>query len=78
MGIPLMIQEKDNERIEMLKKDFGILKKIEVIRVALTLMEKEAQHMKRVKRWKNAAKLVAESSQEINKAFQKHSRMKSE
>lgn len=77
MGIPLMIQEKDNERIEMLKKDFGINKKIDVIRAALALMEKEAQRIKRVKRWKHAAKLVAESSHEVNKEFQRHSRIKS-
>lgn len=76
MGIPLMIQEKDNERIEMLKKDFGISKKIDVIRAALALMEKEAERIKRVKRWKHAAKLVAKSSDEVNKDFQRHSRIK--
>lgn len=76
MGIPLMIQEKDNERIEHLKKDFGISKKIDVIRMALTLMENEAQRLTRIKRWKHAAKLVAENSLEINKEFQPHSRIK--
>lgn len=76
MGIPLMIQEKDNERIEHLKKDFGINKKIDVIRMALSLMEKEAQRLSRIKRWKHAAKLVAENSHEVNKEFQRHSIIK--
>lgn len=34
MGIPLMIQEQDNKRIEQLKKIFGINKKIDVLRAA--------------------------------------------
>ncbi len=77
MGIPLMIQEKDNQRIDHLKKDLGIHKKIDVIRAALALLEKEAERVKRIKRWKHAARLVAKSSHEINKEFQPHSRIKS-
>lgn len=78
MGIPLMIQEEDNRRIDHLKKDLGIHKKIDVIRAALALLEKEAERVKRIKRWKHAAKLVAKSSHEVNKEFQAHSRIKSE
>lgn len=78
MGIPLMIQEADNERIEHLKKDLKIRKKIDVIRAALVLLEKEAERIKKIERWKRAAKLVAKSSEEINKEFQSHSRIKSE
>ncbi len=78
MGIPLMIQESDNIRIEHLKKDFGIHKKIDVIRAGLTLLEKEAQRLKKIKRWKHAAQLAAKSSQAVNKELQKHSRLKSE
>ncbi|HLB41724.1 MAG TPA: hypothetical protein VJN02_02530 [Gammaproteobacteria bacterium] len=78
MGIPLMIQKKDNQRIEHLKKDFGILKKIDVIRAGLALLEKEAARKKRIKRWQQAAKLVSKSSHKINKEFQHHSRIKSE
>ncbi len=77
MGIPLMIQEDDNKRIEHLKKDFAIHKKIDVIRAGLALLEKEAERIKRVKRWKHAAKLVSKSSAEVNKEFQPHSRLKS-
>lgn len=78
MGIPLMIQEEDNRRIDHLKKDLGIHKKIDVVRAAISLLEKEAERIKRVKRWKHAAKLVCKSSAEINKEFKPYSRIKSE
>jgi archaellum component FlaC len=78
MGKPLMIQQEDNDRIEQLKKDLGINKKIDVIRAALQLLENEAERIKRIKRWKHATKLVAKSSRTINKEFQRHSRIKSE
>lgn len=77
MGKPLMIQQIDDERIEILKKDLKIHKKIDVIRAALTLLEHEAERLKRIKRWKNAAELVAKSSQIVNQEFQKNSRIKS-
>lgn len=77
MGVPLMIQEEDHRRIDQLKKDLGIHKKINVIRAGLALLEKEAEHLKRVKRWKRAAKLVAKNSHAVNKEFQAHSRIKS-
>lgn len=76
MGIPLMIQENDNRRIETLKKDFGIHKKIDVIRAGLSLLEEEAARIKKIKRWKQAARLVSKNSAEINKEFQAHSRIK--
>lgn len=77
MGIPLMIQEEDNLRIEHLKKSLSIRKKIDVVRAGLMLLEKEAERLKRIKRWKHAAKLVAKNSEEVNKEFQSHSRIKS-
>lgn len=77
MGIPLMIQEKDNERIEHLKKILGLHKKIDIIRAGLLSLEKEVERMKKIKRWKQAAKLVAKNSYRINKEFQPHSRIKS-
>lgn len=76
MGIPIMIQEADNKRIESLKKDLGIPKKIDIIRAGLELLEKEALRIKKIKRWKRAVKLVSKESQHINKEFQKHSRLK--
>ena len=73
-----MIQAEDDRRIEHLKKDFGIRKKIDVVRAALTLLEKEAERIKRIRRWKVAAKLVAKNSHRVNKDFQTHSRIKAE
>lgn len=78
MGIPLMIQEMDNERIEALKKEFGIHKKIDVIRAGLKLLEHEAERIHKVNRWKHAARLVAKNSHGVNLDFQTHSRMKSD
>ncbi len=78
MGIPLMIQKIDHQRIEDLKINLGIHKKIEVIRAGLELLEKQAEQLKKIKRWKQAARLVAKNSYEVNKAFQAHSRIKSE
>jgi hypothetical protein len=77
MGIPLMIQEQDNRRIEHLKKDLGIHKKIDVIRAGLALLEKGAERMDRIKRWERATKLVIKSSHAVNKEFQRYARIKS-
>jgi hypothetical protein len=76
MGIPLMIQERDNLMIEHLKKALGIHKKIDIIRAGLVLLEKESHRLQRIENWKRAAKLVADNSEAINQEFQKHSRMK--
>lgn len=73
MGVPLMIQEKDNLRIECLKKDFGFSKKIDVVRAGLSLLEKELARTKKIERWMQAAKLVSKSSEKVNKEFQLHS-----
>jgi hypothetical protein len=78
MGIPLMIQDADHQHIENLKKLLNIHKKIDVVRAGLALLDKEASRQKKVKRWKQAAKLVVNSSHAVNKEFQTHSRIKSE
>jgi ATP-dependent Lon protease len=76
MSKQLTIQDKDRERIEHLMKDFQIKKQIDVIRAGLDLLEKEAIRLKKIKRWKQAAKAVAENSKTVNKSFQKFSRLK--
>ena len=78
MGISLMIQKADDLKIERIKQDLGIAKKIDVVRAGLALLEKESERLKKIKRWKRAAKLVAKSSVAVNKVFQKHSRIKSD
>lgn len=76
MGRPLMIQEEDERRIEILKKKLGIQRKVDVLRAGIDLLEKEAARRERIRRWKRAAALVARTSREVNTEFQPHSRMK--
>ncbi len=76
MGRPLMIQEKDERRIESLKKRLGIQRKVDVLRAGIDLLEKEAERRERIRRWRKAAALVAGTSRKINAEFQLHSRMK--
>lgn len=76
MGKPLMIQEWDDERIEALKEKTGAKTKVDVVRAGLDLLEKETERTARIRRWKQAAKLAAKSSQHTNLEFQKSSRLK--
>ena len=76
MGKPLMIQPDDFDRIESLKKKTGAPTKIDVVRTALGLLEAQVAREERVRRWKKAARLVADSSYEVLKDFQPHSRIK--
>jgi hypothetical protein len=76
MGKSLMIQPDDDARIEKLKKQTGTPTKIEVVRKALSLLEAEVVRKERVKRWKNAARLVAENSSGVLRDFQPHSLLK--
>ena len=77
MGKPLMLQEADAERIETLKKRLGARTKIQVVRSALDLLERDAERAERVARWRKAAKLVArEQSQRVQREFQRHSRLR--
>ncbi len=76
MGKLLMIQLEDEERIESLKKKLGSRTKVEVVRAGLRLLEMEAARCDRVNRWKKVASMVSRHSMEVNKEFQKHSRLK--
>jgi len=46
MGKPLMIQEEDERRIEMLKRRLKILRKVDIVRAGIELLEKEADRKK--------------------------------
>jgi len=76
MGKPLMLQEADAERIETLKKRLGARTKIQVVRSALDLLERDAERAERVAPWRKAAKLVARESQRVQLEFQRHSRLR--
>ena len=76
MGRPLMLQEADAERIEVLKKRMGARTKIDVVRLALDLLEHDAERTERVRRWQRAVPLVAPESRAVARAFRTHSRLK--
>lgn len=76
MGKPLMIQEEDEKAIESLKERTGARTKVDVVRAGLRLLEKETEKRERVIRWQKAAALVSESSADVNKKFQRGSRLK--
>ena len=76
MGKPLMLQEADAARIESLKKRLRARTKIEVVRSALDLLERDAERAARVLRWRRAARLVAPQSRAVLRDFQRHSRLR--
>ncbi len=76
MGKPLMLQERDAERIESLKKRLGARTKIEVVRSALDLLERDAERAERVVRWRKAVKAAARESRAVLREFRPHSRLK--
>ena len=75
MGKPLMLQEADAERIEILKKRLGAPTKIAVVRSALDLLERDAERTERVARGRKAARMVAGESRKVSGEFQRHSRL---
>lgn len=75
MGRPLMLQEADASRIESLKKRLGARTKIDVVRSALDLLERDAERAERIARWRKAVKLVAGESRAVLREFQRHSRL---
>ena len=50
MGKPMMLQEDDAERIESLKERLDARTKIDVVRSALDLLERDAERAERVTR----------------------------
>jgi hypothetical protein len=71
-----MLQEDDQQRIEALKKRLGAKTKIEVLRTALDLLERDAERAERVARWRRAVRLVAGESRRVSREFQRHSRLR--
>ena len=76
MGVPLMLQEKDAQRIEALKERLGARTKVEVVRTALDVLERQAERAERVTRWERAVRLARGESRRALKDFRKHSRLK--
>lgn len=76
MGKPLMLQEADAERIEALKKRLRARTKIEVVRSALDLLERDAERAERVAKWRRVAGVVAPESRAALRDFRPHSRLR--
>lgn len=76
MGKPLMLQEADAARIESLKKRLRARTKIEIVRSALDLLERDAERAARIARWRRAARIVAPQSRAILREFQRHTRLR--
>jgi hypothetical protein len=71
-----MLQEGDAQRIESLKQRLGARTKIEVVRSALDLLERDAERMEQVARWRKAVEAVAGESRAVLRAFHPHSRLR--
>ena len=76
MGVPLMLQEADARRIEMLKKRLGARTKVDVVRTALDMLERDAERTDRVRRWERAVRLAKSESRRAAKDFRPYSRLK--
>ncbi len=76
MGKPLMLQEADAERIEALKKRLDARTKIDVVRLTLDLLERDAEKADRVARWRRAARMVGRESRTVLREFHRHSRLR--
>lgn len=75
MGKPLMLQEADNERIETLKQRLNARTKIDVVRSALDLLEREADRAEKAQRWRKTAARVARESEAVLRDFRPGSRL---
>ena len=73
MGKPLMLRDEDDERIERLKRRLGAKSKVDVVRSGLDLLERDAERLERIARWRQAARLVSRSDQDVLRGFQRHS-----
>jgi hypothetical protein len=76
MGKPLMIQQEDDNRIEILKEKTGAKSKVDVVRTALSLLEADVKRTEKIKRWEKAAKMVGKSGLDILKEFKTKDRFK--
>ena len=76
MGKPLMLQEADDRRIEALRKRLGTKTKVDVVRTALTLLERDAERADRVIRWQRAVRVAAGESRKALREFRPHSRLR--
>ena len=72
----MMLKESDIERIDRLKDRLDASTKVEVVRTALDLLERDTDRAERVARWKKVASRVAKTSRKTLQEFRGHSRLK--
>jgi hypothetical protein len=61
MGKLLMLREEDDARIVRLKRRLKAKSKVDVVRMALDVLERQETRAQKIARWKRAARLVAAS-----------------
>ena len=76
MGKPLTIKESDDQKLILLKKKTGSKSKVDVLRLALSLLEVHLAKKDRIQRWKKSARLVGESNQSVSSDFNYPGRFK--
>lgn len=76
MGKPLMLQEADAARIESLKKRLHVRTKIEVVRSALDLLERDAERTDRIAKWNKAVGVAVRESRTALRDFHPHNRLR--
>lgn len=69
-GKPLMLQEPDAKRITSLQRRIGAKSKVDVVRQALSLLERRLARADRERRWARAVGLAATESRRVNAEFQ--------
>lgn len=71
----LILQEADQLRIAALKRRLRVQTRIEVVRAALALLEREADRLDKVERWREAAGRAAAESRVALRDFRPGSRL---
>jgi hypothetical protein len=71
-----MLQDADDRRIEALRKRLGTKTKVDVVRTALGLLERDAERAERVARWQRAVRIAAGESRKALRDFRTHSRLR--
>ncbi len=76
MATALTIQDYDEVKLEHLKKVLKAKSKVDVLRRALDVLEREVAHAARRSRWKKAVQVVSEDSHAVNQEFQHYAQIK--
>lgn len=75
MKRPLLLSDRDVDRIDYLRKRLRLRSDVGVVRRALGLLESNLDKAERDQRWEAAVKLVRGESRRTLRQFQRHSRL---